>query len=109
MSADTLYARRQYQRYPCSLPVQVITDSGSFEGTAVNIGLGGMLIVTDKQWPTFAIDSAVNLRFRVPTLNGDTEVTSCVRWSNESAIGVQFIALAAKDIFAIRQFTDEWQ
>ena len=106
---NALYKRRQYQRYPCAIPVKVTVDSGSCNGTAVNIGLGGMLIVTENKQPQIQVETNVRLCFRIPSLGYDTEVMSCVRWSNENSIGVQFIGLEAKDVFGIRQFTDDWQ
>ncbi len=106
---NPLYTRRQYQRYPCALPVKVIADADIFDGTAVNIGIGGMLIITDNSRPPIALETNLKLRFRLPSLPYDTEAECCVRWGNGNAIGVQFTGLEAKDVLGIRQFTDDWQ
>ena len=98
------FTKRAYQRYPCNLPVKIVTESGEVEGTAVNISLGGMLVESAQ---TLAFGSAVKLRFRLPAMNSDTEVDAVVRWNQGNAFGLQFGSLRAKDVWGLNRLFEK--
>jgi|GEM_PF-5732779 len=102
-----LYIKREYQRYPCELPVKMVTEDGTFNGTAMNAGLGGMLVVADDDQLSFELDTTVTLCFQLPFMLHDTEIISSVRWSKANAIGFQFANLREEDGWELRQFIED--
>ncbi|CAK0755396.1 PilZ domain-containing protein [Gammaproteobacteria bacterium] len=98
------FTKRAYQRYPCHLPIKITTERGEIDGVAANIGLGGMLVESTE---FLAFDSMVKLRFRLPAMTSDTEVTAYVRWNKENAFGLQFSNLRAKDVWGLNQFFEK--
>lgn len=96
--------KRAYQRYPCSLPVKVFTDKGELDGTASNVSLGGVMVELAEHLP---YGSAVKLRFRLPTMDSDTEVEATVRWNREKSFGLQFGSLRAKDVWGLNRLFEK--
>lgn len=82
------FNKRAYQRYPCVVVVKIIVGDDQFEGTALNIGFGGMLLCAPQL--KIAVNSKVTLRFRLPNMDNDIDVISYVRWSRENTFGMQF-------------------
>ena len=97
--------RRQFNRCLCHFPVRIITEDNWFDGNAINLGLGGMLVVpSGAQFPE--VDNSVRLCCQLPVLRSDLEVHSLVRWGDEHAIGLQFIGLLAQGVWGLRQFME---
>ena len=94
------YKNRAHKRLDCQIPVRIITDNGEQDGVAVNISLGGINVETLQP---LAFGTKVKLRFRLPSLQTDTDVDATVRWSKDDAIGLQFGSLRAKDVWAINK------
>lgn len=93
--------QRTHPRCPCQIPVKIVTaDRGELDGVAVNIGLGGMYVECSPQ-PAF--NSAVQVRFRLPTLTDDSVIDATVRWAKPDGSGLQFGSLRARDVWAINQ------
>lgn len=104
---NELYIKREYQRYPCNLPVKVITSDHELNGTAMNIGLGGLFVVADSVPSPLELDSTVNIHFKLPSMVAHIEVHACIRWNSQNAFGVQFIGLQAKDARSLRQYIED--
>lgn len=92
--------KRAHRRYVCRIPVQITADNRELSGFAVNMSLGGMLIETSGP---LTFGTKLTLRFRLPALDSDTEVDATVRWKNESAVGLQFGSMHAKDVWAMNR------
>jgi hypothetical protein len=96
--------KRAYQRYPCNLPAKVATDNGEIEGIVSNISLGGMSLQTAS---TLTFHATVKVRFRLPTMDSDTEVDAIVRWNKDQSYGLQFGSLRAKDVWGLNRFFEK--
>lgn len=83
------------------MPITLVLDGDDVEGTAVNISLGGMYIVTEGR---AAFGTTVTARFRLPALKEDTECQIVIRWKKPDGIGGQFGSLRAKEVWAMNQF-----
>ncbi|CAK0752905.1 hypothetical protein CCP3SC1_2130004 [Gammaproteobacteria bacterium] len=70
----------------------------------MNIGAGGMLVTSDQM---LVFGSEVNLRFRLPDMTSDTEVSAYVRWNKENAFGLQFGRLRARDVWGLDKFFEK--
>jgi hypothetical protein len=86
------------------LQVKIATNSGEIDGLANNVSLGGMLVETSEHLPYGAV---VKLRFRLPTMDSDTEVDATVRWNKERSFGMQFGSLRAKDVWGLNRLFEK--
>jgi hypothetical protein len=84
--------------------VKVGTGKGEIDGVANNVSLGGMLVETSEH---LAYGAVVKLRFRLPTMDSDTEVDATVRWNRERSFGMQFGSLRAKDVWGLNRFFEK--
>ena len=96
--------KRAHPRYQFRVPVQVSSDQGETSGYSVNVSLGGMLLEIPVPFP---FGTKLNLRFRLPGIDSDTEVEATVRWNKENGIGLQFGSLRAKDVWALNRLFKE--
>ena len=71
-----------------------------FEGETRNVSLGGMFVRTSATLP---FGAQVRIRFRLPSLKEDTEVSATVRWTTPEGVGVQFGSLRAMEVWALNQ------
>lgn len=92
--------RRVHERYVCELPILLIHDGQEFPGTATNISLGGMYVVTEA---AFDYGTSIKARFRLPALKQDTECDVVVRWKKPDGVGAQFGSLRAKEVWGLNQ------
>jgi uncharacterized protein (TIGR02266 family) len=93
--------RRVHERFEYQLSVELLRDGEEpVSGETQNISLGGMFVLTDRSLPYGA---EVRVRFRLPALKEDTEVTSTVRWVTPDGLGVQFGSLRAMEVWALNQ------
>ncbi len=94
--------RRVHERYECDFPATLVVDEErEITGTATNISLGGLFIVTDESLP---YGMALKVRFRVTKLKEDALVDVVVRWVKPTGIGVQFGSLRALEVWALNQY-----
>lgn len=96
----TLSRKRAHPRYQYRVPVRVESDQGEVLGFSVNMSLGGMLLEVPDPFP---FGTKLNLRFRLPGVNFDTEVEATVRWNKEDGVGLQFGSFRAKDVRALNK------
>ncbi|CAK0769855.1 putative PilZ domain-containing protein [Gammaproteobacteria bacterium] len=96
------YEKRSQPRYKCSFSVKIITDNKEFDGTAVNISLGGIQVVSN-QLPS-SISNTIRLHFKLPNIEFDTNISGRMRWNVENVFGMQFGDLLPADILALNQF-----
>jgi hypothetical protein len=73
---------------------------GESQGTTKNLSLGGALIEVPD---TVAFGAEVTLRLFLPPLKEEASMQCVVRWVKDSAIGVQWRSLRAKEVWALNQ------
>ena len=105
--------RRRQQRYPVDIPVEMTVRGHKIKGTARNMSVGGMFIETDS---TLAMGDEILLEFTVPSPRQLVAVKSQVRWLEKTkddnagtGVGVLFLALRAKYVWALNKFFNELQ
>jgi c-di-GMP-binding flagellar brake protein YcgR len=105
--ADNLQ-RRQYVRTSVSLPAQftIDGDGGRLEGAVVDIGEGGMRLVSDKHAPA---RSAIKLTFTLPAgpqirARGRVVLSYYSAPEQKYHHGVAFTSIDREDRVAIAQF-----
>jgi c-di-GMP-binding flagellar brake protein YcgR len=109
--ADNLQ-RRQYVRTVVSLPAKfTVEDDGSrLEGAVVDLGEGGMRLVSEKHAPA---RSTIKLSFVLPDGGPEIRVRGCVVLSYYSAPerkyhhGVAFTSIDRGDRSAIARFVEQ--
>jgi hypothetical protein len=91
-------SRRGEPRVPVTMDVSVNYQAERFEGTVVNIGVGGAFI---EAAPRLSYGTLIEISVRLPGLQQPSLVPAVVRWSSEVGFGVQFQALGARETHAI--------
>lgn len=91
-------SRRGEPRVPVALNVSVTCEAGPFDGSIVNIGVGGAFIEAAQR---MSYGTRVELAMKLPGLQQPSLVPAVVRWSSEVGFGVQFQELGARETHAI--------
>lgn len=93
-AAGTLSESQQrYYRAQVELPVRIKYATEQFEGTLLNVSMGGAGLKSDK---TLNIGSPVSLIFTLPGFKAESELVARVTWSNKDGHhGLQFADLPA--------------
>lgn len=97
-----LTGRRAFERYRCDLPLTLVVGDQEFPAQAADLSLGGLFALggTDVEYGT-----ELTVRFRVPALKEDTELTAIARWVKPGeGIGLQFQKLRAIQVWALNQY-----
>jgi Tfp pilus assembly protein PilZ len=97
VSSDNRRATRHY----VSIAAKLTVDGTSFEGTMLNLSLGGALVSSTAK---HSMGQRVVVSFLVPTQPSPIEVTATVRWADASGIGLQFDGLRARDVWALNEY-----
>ncbi|MBU1536721.1 PilZ domain-containing protein [Myxococcota bacterium] len=103
--------RRVNQRHDVDIPGTVQTKSAVREVRIQNISVGGLYIKDDFEYENKQI---ITVTFSIPHLDKDITVDSIVRWierGNDSieGIGVQFVGLKAKEVWALTRYLSSIQ
>jgi PilZ domain-containing protein len=96
--------RRTSTRHPVSLPSKVAVDGTPRVCTVMNLSLGGALLSGSGKLP---MGSRVHITFSVPTVEEPIDVGCTVRWSDETALGLQFDGLRARDVWALNKYFEQ--
>lgn len=100
--ANIGHDKRVHPRYPCNIPVKIMTENGEFDGMAVNISLGGIQLESSQ---FVGANYAVKLRFRLPFAASDTEIPASARYNVGNVFGMQFSSpLPVSDVELNRLF-----
>lgn len=93
-AAGTLSESQQaYYRAHLELPIRIRYANDQFEGTLLNISMGGAGLKTDT---ALNIGTPLTLMFTLPGFKSESEIVARVTWSNkEGQHGVQFGELTA--------------
>jgi type IV pilus assembly protein PilZ len=86
-------------RVELSLPVQIVHDDGAqdaarAEGSARNVSIGGMFVVTELRLP---FGAALMIRIDLPGMSQLAELPAVVRWTSAEGMGVQFGVMGARE------------
>lgn len=69
-----------------------------------NISLGGTLVTAGTRFP---MGQRMQISFIIPTTPEPIEVGAVVRWSDDSATGLQFDGLRARDVWALNKYFEQ--
>jgi hypothetical protein len=95
--------RRSSTRHEVELPIDVVTQGANKQLKMQNLSLGGALIEMRR----LPMGERVQVKFTLPTSEEPIETAATVRWATESAVGVQFDGLRAKDVWALNKFFEQ--
>jgi two-component system, response regulator FlrC len=94
--------QQRYYRARLEVPVRLRCGNEQFQGTLLNLSLGGAGIKTEKM---LRYGAPVSLSFSIPGSKKETEVTGRVTWTNKDGQhGIQFSELSA----ALRTTLQRW-
>jgi uncharacterized protein (TIGR02266 family) len=99
--------RRTDPRYERRLEVEIVAEGRRQVGHSRNISLGGMFVETPE---ALAMQTTIQVRFRVPTQPEPIDVTGEVRWVEKGSagtpagMGIRFHGLRARDVWALNRF-----
>jgi len=82
------------------MPVEIEAGGGAerYQATSRNLSLGGMFLETEG---SFKAGSRIKLRFQLPAQKDSITTDAEVRWCEDEGIGVQFVGLRARDMWAL--------
>ena len=93
--------RRVQQRHDIEIPVELTHEGQTYSTVTRNMSLGGMFVSLDAPIPFGAV---VRVKFSLPELDAPVEVDGHVRWVQPNAgIGVQYVGLRAREVWALQQ------
>ncbi|HET6613824.1 MAG TPA: PilZ domain-containing protein [Kofleriaceae bacterium] len=93
--------RRLSTRHSVEISASVSLGDDSFEGTLENLSLGGAYLLVDRRLP---MGARVELSFRIPTHEQPIVTGASVRWSSETAAGLQFDGLRAREVWSLNKY-----
>ena len=96
--------RRTSTRHAVSLAAKLAVDGAQRECTVVNLSIGGAQIAGGAR---IAMGQRVQIEFRVPTLEDPINIGATVRWSDDTATGIQFDGLRARDVWALNKYFEQ--
>ena len=97
--------RRVNQRHDVQLPMELVSGSVTRQATIQNMSVGGLYFHCDFPIERQELFTVV---FSIPTLDVPVKVDTVVRWTERigeiHGVGVQFLGLKAKEVWAITKF-----
>lgn len=96
--------RRTQTRHDVQIAGTLVIDGAVREVTIMNLSLGGASIAAGAR---MSMGQRLQLAFRIPTLEDAIEIGAVVRWSDDTATGVQFDGLRARDVWALNKFFEQ--
>jgi hypothetical protein len=85
------------------LPVLITYQCVRFQGTALDLGVGGAFIETLLE-PEFG--ARVDITLQLPAVPGDLRLPAVVRWRKPGGFGVHFLELGAMETYAMASFVE---
>lgn len=93
--------RRLSTRHTVEISATVEVDGESLNGTLENLSLGGAYLLVDRR---LSMGARVELAFRIPTHEEPIVTGASVRWSSETAAGLQFDGLRAREVWSLNKY-----
>jgi|1185.fasta_scaffold1117196_1 hypothetical protein len=85
------------------VPVVITLQGACFQGTTLDLGVGGAFIETLLE-PDF--EAHVNVTLRLPAVDGELQLPAVVRWRKPGGIGVHFLELGAVETYAVTSLVE---
>lgn len=98
--------RRSSFRHPVDLTINIAHEGNEYASTLMNLSLGGALLHHEGRLP---LGATLNLSFEIPTQEHAVEVQAHVRWASDDALGVQFEALRARDVWSLNKYFERFE
>ncbi len=103
--------RRVNQRHTVSLPAVVTVEGQRRDVLIENISVGGLYLKDDH---VYTNKQVITISFAIPNMENPIGVDAMVRWIERSkdrheGIGVQFVGLKAKEVWALTRFISTLQ
>jgi hypothetical protein len=92
--------KRSHARYPVRIPVVVIYRDVEQTAVSGDIGLGGMFVHTEAPLP---FGERITVRIKLPALKAESQIVATVRWKSREGVGVQFLSLRAREVWALNR------
>lgn len=96
--------RRRFGRFERTMPVELSLSGNMFTCDTVNLGLGGMLVDTERSAP---LGTPISVRLEVPEPRHTVEIDGSVAWSRPGGLGIAFDALRPIDVWALLRFFND--
>jgi hypothetical protein len=101
-----VHEKRTSTRHDVSLRATIEIGGDTHETQLLNLSLGGALIAHSGRVPT---GERVRVTFNIPTHDKPIEVGGSVRWASESALGIQFDGLRAREVWSLNKFFESME
>jgi len=98
LGSGTQRIRRHSERASINLVVVIELEVGRFEGTALDLGLGGMFVESDSV-PIYG--TCLDVLLTLPAIPGELRLRGVVRWTKQHGFGLQFLELGVRETYAI--------
>lgn len=101
-----MHEKRRSARHDVSLSVTIVIGGETHQTQMLNLSLGGALISHTGRVPN---GERVQVTFDIPTHDKPIEVGGSVRWASESALGIQFDGLRAREVWSLNKFFESME
>ncbi len=96
-----MHEKRRSARHNVSLSATLVIGGETHQTQMLNLSLGGALLSHSER---VATGERVQVTFDIPTHDKPIEVGGSVRWASESALGIQFDGLRAREVWSLNKF-----
>jgi len=92
--------RRIHERRPLELSTTIVAEGVRYDAITRDLGLGGAKLRCDA---ALVFGQQVRVLLYLPALDVPTEIDAVVRWQSDGHVGVQFVELRARDVWALNR------
>ena len=92
--------RRIHERRPVELSATIVAEGARLDAITCDLGMGGAKLRCDAP---LVFGQQVRVLLHLPTLDVPTEIEAIVRWQGDGHVGVQFVELRARDVWALNR------
>lgn len=101
-----MHEKRTSVRHDVSLTATLVVGGETHQTEILNLSLGGALIAHHER---VANGERVLVTFNIPTHDKPIEVGGSVRWASETALGIQFDGLRAREVWSLNKFFESME
>jgi hypothetical protein len=92
--------RRIHERRPVELSATIVAEGVRHDAITRDLGMGGAKLSCAA---LLVFGQAVQVLLYLPALDVPTEIDGVVRWQGDGHIGIQFLDLRARDVWALNR------